>query len=255
MHKLRFCKTVAHFMIAFFLFLNSPGFSDIILLNGPPGSGKGTQAKIISESMNYSLLSLGTLVRSGTTEISASDSLYLPQKDQISRNKQKQKIAQKFLSNLDENHPGLVSDGWPRRKKAIDSFLTWIKTTGHRVLVIRLVVSNDQILLNRALTRKVCPDPLCAASWGSLIHPPNPDICSCGRILKSRFFDSNNKFNKRIQKYRSLNKEDPFKAFYSESWFTLKELSGDQTPDKVSKEISKILREWKTFDQTPSLNL
>ena len=251
MHLLKANPTLSLFISVFLFFQISKSYSDIVILNGPPGSGKGTQAKDIAKYLDYPLLSLGTLTRSGITDVSVSDSWSLSQPDQQERNLQKQKVVISWLQSQQEKS-GMISDGWPRRKHAIDSFFSFIKSSDHRVLVFRLHIDDDQILTERARSRKVCPDPQCASSWGRLIRPPDPDICSCGKVLKTRFFDSQDRFIKRIQKYRKINKEDPFKDYANEPWFTLIEIPGDQSPGSVRQEIFKYLKRWKTSGQKQS---
>lgn len=125
-----------------------------IILIGPPGSGKGTQSKLISSKLGLIHISTGDLIREEQAKDSKIGKLatnlidkgnYLPDEIVISM------VKQKIIDN--PNVPGFIFDGFPRtveQAKALDSFLNIRKTPINKIFFMELT---DVAIKNRISER------------------------------------------------------------------------------------------------------
>jgi len=125
-----------------------------IVLFGPPGAGKGTQAKILAEKYQLIHLSTGDLLRS---EISAGTELGLEAKKLMDQGLLvPDEVVIGMISNkLDQNKDagGFIFDGFPRtvdQAKALDGLLTEKNNSIHQMLALEV---DDEELIQRLLKR------------------------------------------------------------------------------------------------------
>lgn len=125
-----------------------------IILMGPPGAGKGTQAKLISEKLGLVHISTGDLIRqeqANDTKIGklatqlADNGNYLPDNIVITM------VKQKVIDN--PNVPGFIFDGFPRtvdQAKSLDDFLNSRRTPINKIMILDL---SDNIIKERISER------------------------------------------------------------------------------------------------------
>jgi len=125
-----------------------------IILIGPPGSGKGTQSKMLASKLGLIHISTGDLIREEQTKDSkigklatqlADNGNYLP--DTIVSTMVKQKVID------NPNSLGFIFDGYPRtidQAKALDDFLISRKTPVNKIIMFEL---SDDIIKQRILDR------------------------------------------------------------------------------------------------------
>jgi adenylate kinase len=119
--------------------------------------------------------------------------------------------------NQDDAKNGVILDGFPRtieQAKKLDEIL---KKLGKKVdLVINLTTPKEEII-DRMLTRRVCTNQECKATYNTKLHPPKIEgICDiCGSPLKQREDDSNPEaIKKRLEIYE--NQTSPLVEYYKE---------------------------------------
>jgi adenylate kinase len=125
-----------------------------VILIGPPGCGKGTQSKLLSQRLGFEHISTGDLIREEQQKGSAIGKLakrlsdngnFLP--DDIVTTLVKQKIIDS------QNKAGFIFDGYPRtvdQAKSLDEFLFMRKTPLHSIINI---TASDIIIHERILKR------------------------------------------------------------------------------------------------------
>ena len=125
-----------------------------IVLIGPPGSGKGTQAKLLAEKFGYIHISTGDLIRQEQANDTSIGKLatqlinhgnYLP--DNIVITMVKQKIIDSGVV------PGFIFDGFPRtvdQAKSLDEFLNARKTPINKIMLFDL---EDSVIKERIALR------------------------------------------------------------------------------------------------------
>jgi adenylate kinase len=161
--------------------------SIIVILLGPPGCGKGTQARELSRSFGLVHLSTGDMLRSTAAEDSelgravrdTMDAGRLVSDDLICRT-----VAERITPTDLER--GLVLDGFPRTLEQA-SFLS-TALGDQKVIALNLQVSHD-LLLRRILGRLTCPD--CGGSYNLFFRAPRREgVCDLdGAQLKRRADD------------------------------------------------------------------
>tara|TARA_B100000575_G_C22835209_1_gene489989 strand:- start:7 stop:579 length:573 start_codon:yes stop_codon:yes gene_type:complete len=124
-----------------------------IIFFGPPGAGKGTQAKVISEFLNLSHLSTGDVLRN---KIKEKDKLANELKEIMSSGKL---VSDKILNSIVasrlkyEAQKGFILDGYPRtldQSKFLNNFL---ENSSYRINYIFNININFNILKNRIIKR------------------------------------------------------------------------------------------------------
>jgi adenylate kinase len=126
----------------------------ILIITGPPYSGKGTQCEIISQELQFTHISTGDRCRQekvNRTEIGKIMSQYEEKGDLVPDSIMKTLFGQ----ILDENkaREGILLDGYPRTKPQVDDLLELVKEKELEItLVLNILVPREE-LLNRAMKR------------------------------------------------------------------------------------------------------
>lgn len=188
----------------------------IIIMLGAQGTGKGTVAGLISEATGIPQISTGDIFRkniSEKTELGIEADKYISKGELVPDDITVPMVDDRL--SWDDAKEGAILDGFPRtieQAKKLDEILT---KKGKKVdLVINLVTPRDEII-DRMLTRRVCTNPDCKATYNIKLHPPIKEgICDkCGSPLKQREDDKNaDAIKKRLEIYEE--KTSPLIDFY-----------------------------------------
>jgi adenylate kinase len=212
-----------------------------IILLGPPGAGKGTQAKRLAEKINLPHISTGDILRQNVKDATLlgkearqfmDKGLLVP--DEI--------VAKMLLQRFDnaDTQKGFILDGYPRnlnQAKTLDDMLS--KKNMDVGLVIYLDTS-DPVIIQRLTGRLVCS--ACGSNFHIKNMPPKTDgICdNCGGRLYQRTDDSEETVKKRIEVYK---KEVSSLIQYYREKKKLHRLSGDEETDLVLDKIVDLVHE------------
>ena len=204
---------------------------------GPPGGGKGTQAKKLAQKLGYFYFGMGNLLRQEAKNKTPLGTKFqaILDKDQgglISDQELNNFLSQTF-SKLTK-YQGVVFDGIPRTL-AQAQYLTTLLGNNHQAQVINLEV-NDNLLIERIQTRRVC------AKCEKIFFQPEKigiNQCPCGGRLIQRQEDKVEVFKKRLAIYRQ--ETLPIIDYYQKRGILL-DINGDPSIDKVWEEIVKKLR-------------
>ena len=211
----------------------------IIVLLGPPGSGKGTQAKFISEKNNIPHISTGDIFRkniSENTELGIKAKGFIDKgqlvPDELTIEIVKERIVEKDCEK------GFLLDGFPRtiaQAEALDVMLGSLDKFLDYVLNIEV---RDEKLIERLTARRVCLE--CGASYHSIFKPsPRGDLCGvCGSTLFQRADDSEDTVKNRLIVYK--NQTEPLIQYYR-SKNLLKDIDGEQEIDRVLSDICNTI--------------
>ena len=126
-----------------------------IVLFGPPGAGKGTQAKLICEKYFLNHLSTGDLLRK---ESSKETSLGIQIKNTINdgklvSNETTIELIKQFIDENKNNKKGFLFDGFPRNKKQAELLDHLMVTINEKILCVILLNVNEDVLKERIMNR------------------------------------------------------------------------------------------------------
>ena len=210
-----------------------------IVLLGPPGAGKGTHAKIISEKQRVPHISTGDILRQHIK-----DNTPLGQKakgfiengklvpDDLVIDMVKHRLSNKDVQN------GFILDGFPRtadQALALEKMLSDLKMPLDFVLDFD---TSESVIMERLSGRRACPK--CNANYHIRNIPPKKEgICDkCGTELIQRKDDKPETISERLRVYHR--QTEPLIQFYKERDM-LKVVSGDLEIEPLQKELQKIV--------------
>ena len=126
-----------------------------IVLFGPPGAGKGTQAKLICEKYFLNHLSTGDLLRN---ESSKKTSLGIQIKNTINdgklvSNETTIELIKQFIDENKNNKKGFLFDGFPRNKKQAELLDHLMVSINEKILCVILLNVNEDVLKERIMNR------------------------------------------------------------------------------------------------------
>jgi len=212
----------------------------ILLFFGPPGSGKGTQAKMISEELSIPVVSTGEMMRQ---EVKSKTLIGKEIEDMLATGKLAsdditEKLLDQRLSKKDAKN-GYILDGFPRNshqlKLAIKRFKESVNNND-KLFAIYIKVSDKEVI-NRLGGRRVC---ICGETYHLKFNPPkNKNFCNkCGEKLFQRNDDKPKVIKERLKVY--YKGVGPIIKYFKKS-NQLIEINGEQKIPKVQKDILKKL--------------
>lgn len=188
---------------------------DIILL-GPPGAGKGTQAKFIVEKWNIPQVSTGDILRAAVREGTAlgAEAKSFMDKGELVPDRVVIGIIAERLKESDAAK-GFILDGFPRtipQAEALGEILAGMGRTIDHVVSIEV---EDQDLVTRLTGRRMCKG--CGESFHVVFNPPgNEGVCDhCGGELYQRDDDKEETIRQRLRVYHQ--QTSPLISFYREA--------------------------------------
>ncbi len=210
-----------------------------IILLGPPGVGKGTQAVIISKEFNLCNISTGDILRES---IKNEDELGKKIKHIVESGAlvPDDMIIELIESKMDENntYDGFLFDGFPRTVKqaeGLDGLLT--KRNGCVDAVIAMNAA-DNVIIERLLARRICPQ--CGTVYNLLTNPPKDgkhcDVCGSELIVRKD--DNRETILHRLEVYRESTA--PLLEYYKDKVITID--GAKSVSDVASSIIAKIGR-------------
>jgi adenylate kinase len=209
----------------------------IVVLLGPPGSGKGTQAKKLVSKRQWPQLSTGDMLRSAIAEGSElgikaktfmDKGLLVPDEVVVGL------IAVRSVQPDSKN--GFVLDGFPRTIPQAEALDLMLKQQGRQVDSAVLFRIPDSELVRRLSGRRTC------LNCGSMFHveslkPKKDGICDkCGQALVHRDDDQVEVIKKRLSVYHQ--QTEPLTKYY-EAAGKLKSIDATQSPEQVSLSLEK----------------
>lgn len=165
----------------------------IVIMLGAQGTGKGTVAGIVSSKTGLPQISTGDIFRkniSEKTELGVEAEKYIS-KGELVPDEITVPMIQDRLTWEDAKN-GVLLDGFPRTIEQAEKLDEMLSNMGKKVdLAVNLVTPREE-LIDRMLTRRVCTNQECKATYNIKLSPPKIDgICDkCGSSLKQREDDS-----------------------------------------------------------------
>ena len=205
----------------------------VIIMLGAPGTGKGTIAGILKESLGIPQVSTGDIFRKHIqekTELGKLAESYISKGELVPDN-----VTIGLVENRlddDDVQAGIILDGFPRTVKQAEELDKLLEKKGKKVdLVINLTTPEEEII-ERIVNRRICSNPDCKTVYNLVLNPPKQEgICDkCGAELIQRKDDNEETVKARFNSY--IEQTSPLVEYY--------EKKGNLYSAVVSKSINKL---------------
>ncbi len=210
-----------------------------VVLLGPPGSGKGTCAKIIGELYNVPVITTGEMLRAAVAE---STPLGVTAKNYMDRGELVpddlvNALVEERLREPDARN-GFILDGYPRSPRQAEALENVLKKSGKKLDHVLHVALEDEIIIERLSRRRSCPK--CGAIYHLHHKPPRVDEkCDiCASKLIQRNDDKEEVIRRRLEVYRE--KTQPLLDFYQRRGI-IKVIRGDIDLKKLAANLKMTL--------------
>ncbi|KAA5807053.1 adenylate kinase [Thermoanaerobacterium thermosaccharolyticum] len=210
-----------------------------VILLGPPGAGKGTQAERITKDYEIPHISTGDIFRyniKNNTELGKLAKQYT-EKGLLVPDDVTNKIVEDRLSK-DDCKDGFLLDGYPRNVIQAESLGKYLENKNLKIdHVLNIIVDRDE-LVKRLSGRRVCPS--CGATYHIVTKPPKVEgICDhCGEKLIQRTDDNIESVLKRLEVYEDETK--PLVEYYGKLNL-IRNIDGNKPVNEVYKEIQILI--------------
>ncbi len=212
----------------------------IVVLLGPPGAGKGTQAPRLSADWGLRHLSSGDVLRSEKKKGTALG-------DQVAQYMNAgQLVPDRIVTEvmLDQlrkpgDHKGFLLDGFPRTVTQAQSLDEALAAAAQRVDLVLSLQVPDEVIVERITGRRICPT--CDRVYHLKYRPPaRPDHCDVDAcVLIHREDDTTAVVQRRLAAYHALT--EPLEAHYRQQG-VLEQVDGVLDAEAVSGRLSEIVR-------------
>ena len=215
-----------------------------LILLGPPGAGKGTQAKILEQAHGFKQLSTGDMLRAAReagTEIGLKAKAIMDRGDLVSDDVVLAIVAER-LEKPDVSK-GVVFDGFPRTPAQAESLDKMLKTRGAKLDAVIEMKVDDEALVKRITGRYTCAK--CGAGYhDEFAKPKTLGTCDkCGGTEFTRRPDDNEKtVRDRLQVY---NKQTAPLVEYYRGQGNLHVINGMAEIAEVTREMEAVLKQLK----------
>ena len=209
-----------------------------LVLLGPPGSGKGTQAERLQEDLRLPYYATGNILRAAVrdeTELGRKAKEYMDRGDLVPDDVIIGVIAERIADH--EAEDGFILDGFPRTVGQAEALEARMDELSRRLTAALLIEVSDEEVVRRLGGRRTCPN-------GHVFHtefdpPEREGVCDvCGAELTIRDDDKPDVIKNRLEQYRE--KTEPLVAWYEERGF-LERVDGEKDPDEVDEDIRALL--------------
>ncbi|MEJ7554866.1 MAG: adenylate kinase [Aquificaceae bacterium] len=209
----------------------------IVVFLGPPGSGKGTQAKKLSQELGLLHISTGDLLREA---VKNQTPLGLKAREYMERGELvPDSIMISLIEEVMPKEGGFILDGFPRTVPQALALEEMLKAYNKQVDRVFLFDISEEVVVERLSGRLTCSQ--CGAVYHKKYNPPKQEgICDlCGGKLIQREDDKEEVIRKRYRVYVEQTK--PLVEFYQER-NKLTRLDAEQDIQEVNRRLLEVLK-------------
>ena len=210
----------------------------VIVLFGPPGSGKGTQAKILTECLGVPHISTGDMLRE---HIQAGDRVGIEVKALMSSgNLVSDELVNRLVReriDLADCQNGFILDGYPRTTQQAQAMSGQVAERGFEKLVVHLKVDYNK-LISRLTGRRQCVQ--CGSLYNLVLKPSKVEgICDLdGAKLAIREDDRESVIRQRLEAYEAQTR--PLLNYFSSNGGLVEVDGSEQSPVEISDRICQL---------------
>jgi adenylate kinase len=211
------------------------------ILLGPPGCGKGTQAKRLVEKRSLIHLSTGDILRDAVskgTEVGLRAKALMASGKLVDDNT----VNGIVFARLQDETGDVLFDGYPRTLFQAQSLQTFLSSQGIALGYVMDIEIQEQALEARIVNRRVCGNNSCGAIYNLNTKAPRvPGVCDlCGSPLKHRADDTTEAFKSRMGEFNQT--FQPLQAFYKQMP-NYRFVEGVRPPDEIHAQLVQLFEE------------
>jgi len=208
-----------------------------IVLLGPQGSGKGTQAKLLVDKFSLYYFEMGKFLR----ELAKTNPLvyeYQNKKGQLVPDDVFFFAMKKLLEGKVKENNDLLLDGFPRNIRQYETLKNWFEQLGTKINKVIFINIPEEITIERLSGRRTCVK--CGKIWNlnTTPTPPTPEKCECGGELVQRDDDKPEQIKLRLNEYHK-NTEPLLDLFKKEN--ILVEVDGNRPINTIAKDLQEVV--------------
>jgi adenylate kinase len=210
-----------------------------LILLGPPGAGKGTQAQRMVERYRIPQISTGDILRKAVKEgtpLGVKAKGFMDQGQLVPDEVVIGVIEERLRAN--DCLAGFILDGFPRTIPQAEALQSILSKLGKKIdHVVNIEVDSEE-LVRRLTGRRTCKN--CGAMFHVLFQPPQKEgICDrCGGTLYQRADDNEEAIRTRLREYEK--QTAPLVRYY-QGKKTLRSIRGVGGPDQIFEQIARVL--------------
>ena len=206
-----------------------------LVLLGPPGAGKGTQARALGALWGIPQVASGDLLRAVVredSELGREAASYMDRGQLVPDELVLKLIAERLRK--EDARPGFILDGFPRNVKQAEALAAGLERAGLKLDKVVAVIVPDEEIVKRISGRRTCRN--CNAMYHVVFEPPKkPGVCDkCGGELYQRDDDAEETVRERLKVYAETTR--PLLDHYARLGL-LAQVDGVGRPDEVEKRI------------------
>lgn len=209
----------------------------IILLLGPPGSGKGTQAELICQNFNLFPIATGNILREkmkGEDEVAKHIAALMKAGELLPDEMLNGLVEETIIEYANNaNYKGLLLDGYPRTLSQAEFLEKVLKKVNKPIDKVLVFCIPDNMIIQRISARRV--DRLTGKVYNLISNPPlDGEVCD----LYQRIDDTDEAIRNRLDVYKM--QTEPLIDFYSKKNLTI-EVDVSVDLGNIQNNINKIL--------------
>jgi adenylate kinase len=210
----------------------------ILVFLGPPGAGKGTQAKLLSQRMGFLHLSTGDLLREAVknqTPLGKKVKEYMDRGELVP-----DELIVQLIEETMPKEGNVILDGFPRTVNQALALEEMLRVKGEKISKVLFFDVPDEVIIDRLSGRMVCSK--CGAVYHVKYNPPKVEgVCDlCDGTLVQRDDDKEEVVRKRLEVYRK--QTQPLIEFYQEKGIIYK-LDAGKGVEELFEEVKGLVRD------------
>ncbi len=210
----------------------------ILVFLGPPGAGKGTQAKLLSQRMGFLHLSTGDLLREAVknqTPLGKRAKEYMDRGELVP-----DELIVQLIEETMPKDGNVILDGFPRTVNQALALEEMLKGKGEKISKVLFFDVPDEVIIDRLSGRRVCSK--CGAVYHVKYNPPKIEgVCDlCGGSLVQRDDDKEEVVRKRLEVYRK--QTQPLIEFYQDRSIIYR-LDAEKGVEELFEEVKGLVRD------------
>lgn len=210
----------------------------ILVFLGPPGAGKGTQAKLLSQRMGFLHIATGDLLREAVknqTPLGKRAKEYMDRGELVP-----DELIVQLIEETMPKDGNVILDGFPRTVNQALALEEMLKGKGEKISKVLFFDVPDEVIIDRLSGRRVCSK--CGAVYHVKYNPPKIEgVCDlCGGSLVQRDDDKEEVVKKRLEVYRK--QTQPLIEFYQDMSIIYR-LDAGKGVEELFEEVKGLVRD------------